>query len=140
MTDAQTIFAANTPGQRPTVDQQVTFLYTRRLTESARFYEHVLGLPLVLDQGTCRIYHVAGTAFIGVCERADAPADPSGVIFTLVTQEVDRWHKYLVAQGVAIENPPVLNPVYNIYHFFLRDPSGYLIEIQTFQDPTWPPT
>jgi catechol 2,3-dioxygenase-like lactoylglutathione lyase family enzyme len=138
MTDAQHHSRANAQGQQPTIDQQVTFLYTRRLAESAHFYEHVLGLPLVLDQGTCRIYGVAGTAFVGICERADAPAEPSGVIFTLVTQEVDRWHEYLVAQGVFIEKPPTLNPAYNIYHCFLRDPSGYLIEIQTFRDPTWP--
>jgi catechol 2,3-dioxygenase-like lactoylglutathione lyase family enzyme len=138
MTDAQQHLPTSAHGLRPTLDQQVTFLYTRRLAESARFYEHVLGLPLVLDQGTCRIYHVAGAAFVGVCERADAPAQPSDVIFTLVTQEVDRWYEYLMAQGVAIEKPPVFNPVYNIYHFFLRDPSGYLIEIQTFRDPTWP--
>jgi catechol 2,3-dioxygenase-like lactoylglutathione lyase family enzyme len=138
MTDAQPHSPANAQGQRPTIDQQVTFLYTQRLAESAHFYERVLGLPLVLDQGTCRIYQVAGTAFVGICERADAPAEPRGVIFTLVTQEVDRWHEYLVAQGVAIEKPPTLNPAYNIYHCFLRDPSGYLIEIQTFRDPTWP--
>jgi hypothetical protein len=26
----------------------------------------------------------------------------------------------------------------NIYHCFLRDPNGYLIEIQRFLDPAWP--
>ena len=37
-------------------DQLVTFLYTRDLEQSAVFYGETLGLPLVLDQGACRIY------------------------------------------------------------------------------------
>jgi catechol 2,3-dioxygenase-like lactoylglutathione lyase family enzyme len=123
---------------RPPLDQQVTFLYTRDLRAGAAFYEGVLGLPLVLDQGTCRIYRVASGAFVGLCERADAPQEPQGVILTLVTQEVDAWYAYLSAQGVAFEKPPAYNAAYNIYHCFLRDPNGYLIEIQTFRDPAWP--
>jgi len=30
------------------------------------------------------------------------------------------------------------SPTYNIYHAFLRGPSGYLVEIQRFEDPSWP--
>ena len=33
--------------------------------------------------------------------------------------------------------PPALNPEYGIYHCFLRDPNGYLVEIQRFLDPSW---
>ena len=122
---------------RPSIDQQVTFLLTTDLAATAHFYEDVLGLPLVLDQGSCRIYHVNGNAFIGFCERAE-PGDPAGLLFTLVTQEVDAWYRYLMAQEVSIEKPPTLNPQYNIYQMFVRDPNGYLIEIQTFLDPAWP--
>ena len=123
---------------RPGLDQQVTFLYTRDLAATAVFYERVLGLPLVLDQGNCRIYGVGAAAFVGFCERADAPERPTGVILTLVTREVDAWYDFLRRQGVSFEKPPALNPTYNIYHCFLRDPNGYLLEIQTFLDPAWP--
>ena len=44
-------------------DQQVTFLYTADLQATLDFYENTLGLPLVLDQGGCRIYGVAANAF-----------------------------------------------------------------------------
>ncbi len=130
------------PPVRPPLDQQVTFLYTNDLEAGAHFYGRLLGLPLVLDQGACRIYQVTGSAFVGVCERSDASVSPvsgrpAGIILTFVTQEVDRWYAYLVAQGVVFEKPPALNTTYNIYHCFLRDPSGYLIEIQTFRDPAW---
>lgn len=125
---------------RPSLEQQVTFFYTRDLSGTADFYERVLGLSPVLDQGVCRIYRVCNNAFVGFCERLDAPTPPAGVILTLVTHEVDAWAAHLVAHGVTLEKPPTFNPVYNIYHLFLRDPNGYLLEIQTFLDPAWPTT
>jgi catechol 2,3-dioxygenase-like lactoylglutathione lyase family enzyme len=123
---------------RPSIDQQVTFLYTRNLPATAHFYEEVMRLPLVLDQGNCRIYRVSDDSFLGCCQRDDAPQKPDGLIFTLVTREVDEWYRYLSQQGVEFEKPPAHNPAYNIYHCFLRDPNGYLIEIQQFLDPAWP--
>lgn len=124
---------------RPPIEQQVTFLYTRDLDTTADFYERIMGLTLVLDQGTCRIYRIAGDeAYVGFCNRADANRDSRDVIFTMVTHEVDAWHDYLVAQGVEIEKPPTLSEAYNVYHIFFRDPNGYKLEIQEFKDPTWP--
>jgi catechol 2,3-dioxygenase-like lactoylglutathione lyase family enzyme len=122
----------------PTIDQQVTFLYCRDLETTARFYQDTLGLRLVLDQGSCRIYRVTESAFVGFCQREGIPAAKEGVIFTLVSQDVDGWYRYLLEKDVVIEKPPAENPQYNIYHLFLRDPDGYLIEIQRFNDPAWP--
>ena len=116
--------------------QQVTFLYTPDLAATARFYEHVIGLPRVLDQGSCRIYRVSADGFLGFCARSGA--QPSGVIVTFVTQDVDGWYERLRARDVVFEKAPALNPAYNIYHCFLRDPNGYLLEIQCFCDPAWP--
>jgi catechol 2,3-dioxygenase-like lactoylglutathione lyase family enzyme len=123
---------------RPPIDQQVTFLYTADLTATARFYEEALGLRLVLDQGTCRIYQVTGSAFIGFCQRAGLPSADNRVILTLVSDQVDEWHTHLTGLGIPFEKPPALNPQYNIYHCLLRDPNGYLVEIQRFLDPAWP--
>ncbi len=119
------------------ITEQITFLYTRDLDESARFYEQVIGLSLWRDQGACRIYHVSSSGYLGICQRADAPVpDPTrrDLIFTLVTPEVDAWYDYLKTRGVNFEKAPAVNLQYNIYHCFLRDPDGYLIEIQTFLD------
>ena len=122
----------------PTIDQQVTFLYTLDLENSARFYEEVLGFDLVLDQGSCRIYRISESGFLGFCQREETPQPPKGIIFTLVTTAVDEWYEFLSDRGVVFDNPPVLNSDYNIYHCFLRDPNGYVLEIQQFLDPTWP--
>lgn len=132
------VFSGEVNVTRPSIDQQVTFLYTQSLAKTASFYEEVMGMPLVLDQGSCRIYRVGRDAFLGFCQRALAPAIPQGIIVTLATREVDRWYQYLLEQGVAFEKPPEHNRDYNIYHCFLRDPNGYLLEIQQFLDPAWP--
>ncbi|MFH1864757.1 MAG: VOC family protein [Candidatus Eisenbacteria bacterium] len=118
------------------IDAQSTFCYTRDLARTAQFYEEVLGLPLVLDQGGCRIYRTAENAYLGFCGREDVER-PAGVILTLVTDDVDAWHARLAGRGVEFEREPAPNPEYGIYHCFLRDPNGYLLEIQRFDDPDW---
>jgi catechol 2,3-dioxygenase-like lactoylglutathione lyase family enzyme len=122
---------------RPPIEHYTTFLYTPDLEATGRFYEQLMGLPLALDQGDCRIYRVAENGFLGFCEREEAPCDPGGVILTLITEEVDQWYEYLLERGVMFEKEPAYNPKYDIYHCFLRDPNGYLVEIQRFEEPTW---
>lgn len=121
----------------PAIEQQITFLYTYDLATSAKFYEEKLGLKLWLDQGTCRIYTVTNSSYLGICQASDTSRPASekqfGVIFTLVTQQVDEWYEYLKARDVAFDKPPTFNDKYKIYHCFLRDPNGYLIEIQRFE-------
>lgn len=121
----------------PAIDQQVTFIYTRDLEQTANFYQEILNLPLALDQGSCRIFRVSQTAFLGCCYSETAPGTPEGIILTLVTREVDEWYQYLQKKGVQFEQPPAHNPKFNIYHCFLRDPNGYLLEIQEFLDEEW---
>jgi catechol 2,3-dioxygenase-like lactoylglutathione lyase family enzyme len=117
-------------------DAAITFCRTTDLARAAAFYEETLGLPLVLDQGVCRIYRVAGGGFVGFCEHLEGDA-AEGVILTLVTDDVDGWHQRLVERGVAIETPPTHNPRFGIYHLFLRDPDGHRVEIQRFDDADW---
>lgn len=115
-------------------DQQITFLYTHDLAATARFYEHVMGMPLAVDQGDCRIYRVSRDGLVGFCQRAAALDVPTGIIITFVTDDVDGWYVRLQARGICFDKPPELNLKYNIYHCFLRDPNGYLLEIQRFEE------
>ena len=116
--------------------QQITFLYTDNLETTAEFYEEKVGLELKLDQGSCRIYTVNDGAFVGFCTRQSGPS-PAGVIFTLVTDDVDGFCDELSGRGVEFEEPPNHNDEYDIHHAFFRDPNGYLIEVQRFDDPRW---
>ena len=124
----------------PPIDSQITFLYTRDLVQTARFYEEIIGLHLKLDQGTCRIYQVTQHSYLGFCQQSVATpppteSDPPQAILTIVTADVDEWHQYLKERNIVPQGPPAINPDYDIYHFFLRDPNGHLLEIQQFLHP-----
>lgn len=118
------------------LDAHIVFLATTDLSATAAFYEKQIGLTLALDQGKCRIYRVAKEAYLGFCARAEA-ASTDGVIVTLVARDVDAWYRELKTRGVKFEKQPAFNPDFKIYHCFLRDPNGYLVEIQRFEDPRW---
>ena len=120
-------------------DQQVTFLTVDNLEASIEFYRETLGLPLVLDQGTCKIFQTCPNGFVGIMLTSDfMGVSKEGVILTLVSEDVDGWYTRLKARGVPFDKTPQENPKFNIYHCFLRDPDGHLLEIQQFHDPAWP--
>lgn len=126
----------------PPITQQITFIYTADLARAATFYEDVMGLSLWRDQGTCRIYHVSTDGLLGICQTGSGARGiphaglQTNVILTIVTDDVDAWYQHLADHGVSFEKAPETNPRYAIYHCFLRDPDGYLIEIQRFLDDT----
>ncbi len=122
---------------RPSIDESITFLPTADLAATRRFYEEALGLKLRLDQGSCLIFELAPGQHIGFCAKDSAVAPPERIMITLVTQEVEAWYDHLLAQGLSPDGPPRLNPSYKIFHFFVADPSGYLVEVQRFEDPRW---
>jgi catechol 2,3-dioxygenase-like lactoylglutathione lyase family enzyme len=117
-------------------DAQITFLPSSDLERSRTFYEGVLGLELVVDQGTCHIFRVAEGAFLGTCQWETVEVT-EGVIFTFVTDDVDGWCSRVVGAGGRIESGPEHSAQYGIYHAFLRDPDGHRLEIQRFDDPEW---
>ena len=119
-------------------DQFVTFVYCEDLDATCEFYEKILGLEMVLDQGPCRIFRVAGDGFLGICTKLDRPSEKAGVILTLVSDDVDGWYDYLKGFDLEFEKTPQLYAKFNIYHLFVRDPAGTLVEIQEFKDPAWP--
>ncbi|MDZ4672016.1 MAG: VOC family protein [Phototrophicales bacterium] len=127
----------------PPIDSQITFIYTQNLAMSINFYENLLKLTLWLDQTTCRIYRLTDSALLGICQVSETSkgnfiAQPTNLIITIVTQQVDEWYATLSSRGVIFDSPPSYNPNYRIYHCFLKDPNGYLIEIQRF-DHNLPP-
>lgn len=114
----------------------ITFLKCRDLDETSHFYTQILGFQQVLDQGKCRIYQICENCYLGFCVT-EASTGSSEVIITLEIEDVDGFCEQLEMKGVEIEVQPRFNPDYNIYQMFIRDPNGYLIEIQRFLDLQW---
>lgn len=117
------------------VDAQVTFLPVTDLDASHAFYAGALGFDLVLDQGPCRIYRTTPSSFLGVCRKSEVAA--SGVIVTIVADDVAGWHERCVKAGIPVDGPPRDNPGFRIHQFFATDPDGHTLEFQRFWDADW---
>lgn len=117
-------------------DALITFLPSTDLERSADFYAHVLGLVLVLDQGTCQIYRVTESSFIGVCQRSEF-GDAEPVITTIVANDVDGWYQRVIDAGWTDVSEPEHSAAYKLYHIWVTDPDGNKLEVQRFDDPNW---
>jgi predicted enzyme related to lactoylglutathione lyase len=120
------------------VTQQITWVYTEDLESTARFYERTLGLATALDQGQCRVYRTSPTSYLGLCRvRPGRWVEPKGVVLTLLTPDVEAWHAHLVAAGADVQGPAEYHAAFRCTAFFVKDPNGYLIELQRFEDERW---
>jgi catechol 2,3-dioxygenase-like lactoylglutathione lyase family enzyme len=117
----------------------IIFLKTHNLEETTAYWQGLLGLPLALDQGRCRIFRASPTGYIGFC-LTDGPTGSNEVIFTMEIDDVDGFYLLMDGKGAVVEVKPRYNPDYQIYQMFLRDPNGYLVEVQRFLDPRWQKT
>jgi hypothetical protein len=115
----------------------LVFCYTKDLKVVDGFYQQQLGATLWLDQGTCRIYHKDGFMF-AFCEHPGSPPDNHMLTFFYPEHAaVDREYQRLSKLAIA---PPQYNQRYDVYHFFIKDPDGRVVEFQKFEkQPAWPP-
>ncbi|HOB34288.1 MAG TPA: VOC family protein [Bacillota bacterium] len=112
----------------------IVFLGVRDLEATDRFYSGLLGLKLWKDQEVCRIYEVPGGGRLGFCTHLPVTPAEGNPIITLLSADVDADYARLQQGGCAPLHPPRENSRFGIYHFFVRDPDGYLLEIQHFLD------
>ena len=125
----------NPSDARTTIEGQITFLPTADLHATDAFYQGILGLPLVRDQGVCRIYATAAGAYLGFCDRGYAVPDVYRVVLTLLVGDVHGAFERLRARGAAVVSAPAHSQRYAALTAFVRDPNGYLVELQRFDEP-----
>ena len=125
--------------QMPGICSQITFFYYRNFERARDFYERIMGFELADDQGTCRIYSVQGTAFLGIVDEnhghCSAPVSESNVLVTLVVNNVREWWEHLRRENVKITSELLFKPDISIEAFFFEDPEGYALEVQSFLKP-----
>ena len=117
---------------------QITFLYYHELEPVIPFYEEMLGLEQVEDQGWAKIYRVQGDAYLGIVageKGLHAPRPENAVLVTLVVDDAARWYTGLVEAGVEMLSGLENRPDIGIRCFFIQDPGGYTLEIQQFLRP-----
>ena len=120
------------------IASQITFLYYKDLTIAQRFYEEIMGFQLAEDQGWAKIYRVSGNAFVGLVDETRGSLkvqENSAVMLTLVSNDVRGWYEYLKGQDVEFVREFGISDEIQIEYFFIRDPGGYIIEIEKFLKP-----
>jgi len=116
----------------------ITFFYYDNLKPATEFYENILNLELIDDQGWARIYRIHGDAYLGIVEgeRGFCRAqERNAVLLTLVVRDVEAWYARLVDRGIRILREIETHEDIQVRCFFVQDPGDYPIEIQTFLKP-----
>lgn len=122
--------------QRPEADNQlaITFFYYRDLPTAMRFYEDVLGLPLAIDQGWCKIYRICPGAHVGLVDETKGMnkwAAVKPVQLCIRVPDVEAWYGYATAKALDGLSELFRNDEIGIKAFVFNDPEGYQIEIQS---------
>ena len=111
----------------------ITWLYYRDLPAAVKWYEEVMGFRMVVDQGWSKILKVSGDGYLGLVDGAKGyhkANDIKPVIFCLNVRDADAWYEKLVKAGVRIEKKPQESERLKVKVFMLKDPEGYVVEVQ----------
>ena len=128
------------PMSRPStlgVQANIVWLYYKDVPKAQRFYEDVLGLALMVDQGFAKVYQVSPTSFIGLVDEAQGlhrASDTKPVTVSFVTEQIDEWYQYLQGKGVKIRSPLGDATRHPTRGFVALDPEGYFLEFERFLD------
>ena len=115
----------------------ITFLYYDDLAAACDFYAGVLGLPLIVDQGFCRMYRIAAGAFVGLVDAEQGthkPAQDKPVILSFVTDDLDALYAQMQENGTPIFRPLKTHEGIGVRGFMALDPGGYTLEFESFLD------
>lgn len=124
----------------------ITFIYTSSWDASRRFYQDDLALTVLFDKGDVLFFALPGGrgSTLGLVRQGISAANPppcdaqtagrDSVMLCLLTSDVSGWHEKLVKLGHPSVQAPQDNPGFGICNALLRDPGGYLIELQQFLD------
>ena len=119
------------------IQANILFFYYKNLDNAQKFYEDIIGLEVVLDYGFAKVMRVSQTLFLGIVDeqkgmhRAD---EPKTVTLSFVTNEIDEWYDYLLAQGVDMRGPVNDASRHPTRGFVAYDPEGYYLEFERFLD------
>jgi catechol 2,3-dioxygenase-like lactoylglutathione lyase family enzyme len=113
------------------------FYYYRDVNGARDFYTGLLGFETVADYGFAKMLRVGPSSYLTLVEEErgmHSSEEPKSVTLAVVTEEVEGWWEYLSAAGVDMRAD--LDPGDGRPHdgFVARDPEGYLLEFERFND------
>jgi catechol 2,3-dioxygenase-like lactoylglutathione lyase family enzyme len=113
-----------------------TVIFARDMVAMRRFYEDILGFPLLRELSPRWIEYRVGENTLALARPSQTAADPPTpngsaslqLAFRVSAAEVDQCADELVRQGVKLLSPPT-DQVFGHRTLFFRDPDGNLLEV-----------
>ena len=116
----------------------ITFFYYDDLNAPATSYSNVMRFKLVDDQKWAKIYQINGNAFLGIVDGKKGfckVQDKNAVLLTLVVDDVHSRYTYFKDNGINLVGEVQKKEDIQVHCFFLKDPGGYVLEVQQFLNP-----
>jgi len=115
----------------------VTWLYYKDIVSMQRFYEDVLGLNMIVDQGWVKIYQVSATGFTGLVDETrgmHSYAEQKAATVSFIIDDVDGWFEYSRENDLfELRSSEVEDGPDGEYRAFVGyDPEGYYLEFDRF--------
>lgn len=117
----------------------IIWLYYKDIPAMEKFYQQVLGLPLIVDQGWAKIYQASESGFIGLVDERRGMhqyTEKKAVNVSFVLNDIDGWFNY-VSEYRPFElrsNEVSTGPEKKYRAFVGYDPEGYFMEFDTFYE------
>jgi catechol 2,3-dioxygenase-like lactoylglutathione lyase family enzyme len=113
-----------------------TVIFVRDMAAMRRFYDDILGFPLIRELSPGWIEYRVGDNTLALARPSRTAADsptPDGsaslqLAFKVSAREVDQCADELVRQGVKLLSPPT-DQAFGHRTLFFRDPDGNLLEV-----------
>jgi catechol 2,3-dioxygenase-like lactoylglutathione lyase family enzyme len=113
-----------------------TVIFARDMAAMRRFYEEILGFPMLRELSPGWIEYRVGGNTLALARPSRTAADiptPNGsaslqLAFKVSVPEVDKCADELERQGVTLLSPPT-DQVFGHRTLFFRDPDGNLLEV-----------
>ena len=117
----------------------ITWLYYRDVLNMQNFYQEVLGLELVADQGWTKIYRASDTGFIGLVDERRGMhsfTEKKAVNVSFIIDDLDEWFDYVdTHRPFELRSEEVSTGPESKYRAFVGyDPEGYYMEFDRFYD------
>jgi catechol 2,3-dioxygenase-like lactoylglutathione lyase family enzyme len=117
----------------------ITWLYYKDLPPMQTFYEEVLGLRQVVDQGWAKIYEGSRTGHVGLVDERRGMnrwTETKAVNVSFLIDDIDGWFNAVKTRGLfPLRGTAVSDDEAGRYRAFVGyDPEGYYMEFDLFRD------
>lgn len=119
------------------ISATVLWLYYDELATNQRFYEELLDVDMLVDQGWAKVYPVSPTGYLGLVDGArgmHASTEENAVTVSFLTNDVRGWMERTRSLGVELRSESIGMESGLVETFVGYDPTGYFLEWDHFLD------